>query len=75
MQWNDELIEFEFAARIEPVDDAEAYGRSLRDDIDEELDATEDDMDDLERSSETLEQNDSQPGDGDDNDLADDIYV
>jgi hypothetical protein len=30
MQWNNELIEFEFATRMAPVGDAEAYGHSLR---------------------------------------------
>lgn len=29
MSWTEELKEFEFAARVEPVGDAEAYGRSL----------------------------------------------
>ena len=29
MRWAEELTEFEFAARMEPVGDAEAYGHSL----------------------------------------------
>jgi hypothetical protein len=70
MRWNDELIEFEFAARMEPIGDAEAYGRSLKDD-EEESDAMEDDLDDLEKDLEALEKqliDDNQSGDGDDND-------
>jgi hypothetical protein len=61
MQWNDELIEFEFAARMAPVGDAEAYGHSLREeekdeDVDVDEDAMEDDLDDLEKDLEALEQ-------------------
>jgi hypothetical protein len=70
MRWNYELIEFEFAARMEPIGDAEAYGRSLKDDK-EESDAMEDDLDDLEKDLEALEKqliDDNQSGDGDDND-------
>ena len=60
MQWNDELIEFKFAARMAPVGDAEAYGRSLREeekdeDVDVDEDAMEDDLDDLEKDLEALE--------------------
>jgi hypothetical protein len=29
MRWKDELMEFEVAARMEPLGDAEAYGCSL----------------------------------------------
>jgi hAT family C-terminal dimerisation region len=76
MRWNDELIEFEFAARMEPIGDAEAYGRSLKDD-EVESDAMEDDLDDLEKDLEALEKqliDDDQSGDGGDNDSAYDSY-
>ena len=63
MQWNNELIEFEFAEKMEPVGDAEAYGCSLRDD-DERSDGMEDEhMDNSQHSEE----------DGTDSDF--DIYV
>ena len=59
MQWNDELIEFEFAARMEPVGDAEAYGHSLRDD-DERSDGMEDEhMDNNQHSEEDGTNSDS----------------
>jgi hypothetical protein len=81
MRWNDELIEFEFAARMEPVGDAEAYGRSLKDDddIDEDSDAIMMEHDDVEKGLEELEQqlidDDDQFDDGNDNDSAyDDMY-
>ena len=75
MQWNNELIEFEFAAKMEPIGDAEAYGHSLNDD-EVESDAMEDDLDDLEKDLEALKQQlfDDESSDGDDNDSADDIY-
>lgn len=57
MSWTEELKEFEFAARVEPVGDAEAYGRSLEqpeeilseieellDDITKELEETGDEL-------------------------------
>jgi hypothetical protein len=54
MRWNDELIEFEFAARMEPVGDAEAYGRSLKDE-EEDSDEMEDDLEeDLEELMDDL---------------------
>ena len=58
MQWNDELIEFEFTARMAPVGDAEAYGHSLREEEDEDGDgdAMEDDLDGVEKDLEALEQ-------------------
>lgn len=60
MQWNDELIEFEFATKMASVGDAEAYGHSLREEKDEDEDvdedAMEDDLDDLEKDLEALEQ-------------------
>jgi hypothetical protein len=76
MWWKDELIEFEFAARMEPVGDAEAYGHSLKDDDDEGADDMEDDMDELEKDLEALEEHlfDDESRNGDDNDSADDIY-
>src|SRR5882757_6433465 len=54
MRWKDELTEFEFAARTDPVGDAEAYGHSLGDDevdsdvIDEDLEVLEKDLEALE---------------------------
>ena len=46
MQWKDELIEIEYAARLEPLGDAEAYGHSLKED--EGPDTVEDELYDLE---------------------------
>ena len=83
MWWKDELIEFEFAARLEPLGDAEAYGCSLKED--EGPDAVEDELEDLEEDLDMLEEqlvdenqsgddgDDGQSGEGDDND-SDDGY-
>ena len=60
---------------MEPIGDAEAYGRSLKDD--EESGAMEDDLDDFEKDLEALEKqliDDDQSGDGDDSDSAFDSY-
>ena len=46
VQWKDELIENEYATRLEPLGDAEAYGHSLKED--EGPDTVEDELDDLE---------------------------
>jgi hypothetical protein len=54
MNWKDELKFFEFAARTEPLGDAEAYGRSLED-PDEDSDDLEDLLDDVEKDLEALE--------------------
>jgi len=81
MRWKDKLVEFEYAARMQPLGDAEAYGRSLKDD--EGSDAVEDDLDDLEKDLDTLEEeltddnqsgDDDQSGEGDDNNSAYDSY-
>jgi len=83
MRWKDELIEFEFAARLEPLGDVEAYGHSLKED--EGPDAVEDELEDLEEDLDMLEEqlvdenqsgddgDDGQSGEGDDND-SDDGY-
>ena len=55
MYWAEELIEFEFAVRTEPVGDAEAYGHSLGEpEIDQ--DAIDEDLGDLQKDLEALEQ-------------------
>jgi hypothetical protein len=55
MCWNDELLEVEFAARVEPVGDAEAYGRSLKD-AENDSDAIEDEMDEMEKVLQAIEE-------------------
>jgi hypothetical protein len=55
MHWADELTEFEFAARTAPVGDAEAYGRSLGE-PEVDLDAVNEDLKDLQKELEALEQ-------------------
>jgi hAT family C-terminal dimerisation region len=55
MRWTDELTEFEFAARTEPVGDAEAYGCSLGE-PEMDLDVIDEDLDDLQKDLEALEQ-------------------
>lgn len=73
MRWKDELIEFEFSARTEPVGDPEAYGRSLRDD-DDESDAMEYEMEKyMERLEELMDE--SSDEDDTDTDSASDIYA
>ena len=54
MAWKDELNFFEFAARTEPLGDAEAYGRSLEG-PGEDSDEVEDMLDDVEKDLEALE--------------------
>jgi hypothetical protein len=54
MCWRDELTEFEFAAKTDPVGDAEAYGRSLGDDG-EDSDVLYEELEDLEKDLEALE--------------------
>ena len=54
MWWKDELVEFEYSARMQPLGDAEAYGHSLKDD--EESDAVEDELDELEKELDAEEQ-------------------
>src|ERR1700678_1058184 len=54
MLWTDELKDFEYAARVAPLGDADAYGRSL-DIIDEEdPNDLEDILNDLENLKENL---------------------
>jgi hypothetical protein len=55
MRWTDELTEFEFAARTEPVGDAEAYGCSLGE-PEMDLDGIDEDLEDLQKDLEALEQ-------------------
>jgi hypothetical protein len=55
IRWTDELTEFEFAARTEPVDDAEAYGHSLGE-PEMDLDVIDEDLEDLQKDLEALEQ-------------------
>jgi hAT family C-terminal dimerisation region len=55
MHWTDELTEFEFAARTEPVGDAEAYGHSLGE-PEMDLDVIDEDLEDLQKDLEALEQ-------------------
>jgi hypothetical protein len=55
MRWTDELTEFEFAARTEPVGDAEAYGHSLGE-PEMDLDVIDEDLDDLQKDLKALEQ-------------------
>lgn len=55
MRWAEELTEFEFAARTEPVGDAEAYGRSLGE-PEMDLDVIDEDLEDLQKDLEALEQ-------------------
>ena len=54
MCWAEELTEFEFAARTEPVGDAEAYGRSL---VEPEMDqdVIDEDLEDLQKDLKALE--------------------
>lgn len=73
MNWKDELKEFEFAARTEPLGDAEAYGRSLEDPK-EDSDDLEDLLDDVEKDLEALECNlmeglDPEDSDDEDSDI------
>lgn len=77
MRWKDELIEIESAARLEPLGDAEAYGRSLKED--EGPDTLEDELDDLEEELDMLEDqliDENESGDdnqsGEDNQSGDD---
>ena len=55
MNWTDELIEFEFAARTAVVGDAEAYGRSLGE-PEVDLDVINEELEDLQKDLEELEQ-------------------
>ena len=55
MHWAEELTEFEFAARTEPVGDAEAYGHSLGE-PEMDQDAIDEDLEDLQKDLEALEQ-------------------
>jgi hypothetical protein len=67
MRWTEELTEFEFAARTEPVGDAEAYGHSLGEpEID--LDGIDEDLEDLEKDLEALEEQLLSGSDDDDDD-------
>ena len=54
LDWKEELNFFEFAARTEPLGDAEAYGRSLED-PGEDSEEVEDMLDDVEKDLEALE--------------------
>jgi hypothetical protein len=77
MSWDEELKEFEFAARMEPIGDAEAYGRSLAqpeedsDVVEEMLDALQKDLEGLE-GLEGLEQTSLEESDNDNSSLYDD---
>ena len=51
MNWTDELIEFEFAARTAVVGDAEAYGRSLGE-PEADLDVINEELEDLQKDLE-----------------------
>jgi hypothetical protein len=55
MLWTDELTEFEFVVRTEPVGDAEAYGPSLGE-PEMDLDVIGKDLKDLQKDLEALEQ-------------------
>jgi hAT family C-terminal dimerisation region len=57
MSWTEELREFEFAAQVEPVGDAEAYGRSLEQ-PEENLSEIEELLDDIMKDLEGLETED-----------------
>ena len=57
MSWTEELKEFKFAAQVEPVGDAEAYGRSLEQ-PEENLSEIEELLDDIMKDLEGLETED-----------------
>jgi len=57
MSWTKELREFEFAAQVEPVGDAEAYGWSLEQ-PEENLSEIEELLDDIMKDLEGLETED-----------------
>ena len=57
MSWTEELREFEFAAQVEPVGNAEAYGRSLEQ-PEENLSEIEELLDDIMKDLEGLETED-----------------
>ena len=61
MSWTEELKEFEFAAQVEPVGDAEAYGRSLEQ-PEENLSEIEELLDDIMKDLEELETEDELAG-------------
>ena len=61
MSWTKELKEFEFAAQVEPVGDAEAYGQSLEQ-PEENLSETEELIDDIMKELEELETEDELTG-------------
>jgi hypothetical protein len=61
MSWTEELKEFEFAAQVEPVGDAEAYGRSLEQ-PEENLSEIEELLDDIMKELEELETEDELAG-------------
>ena len=71
MSWNDELNEFEMAARTAPIGDAEAYGRSLED-KEEDLDEVEDMIKDL---REALEEETTEDKLDEDEDDEESFYV
>jgi hypothetical protein len=54
MCWTDELTEFEFATRTEPVDNAKAYGHSLGE-PEMDLDVIDENLEDLQKDLEALE--------------------
>jgi len=57
MSWTEELREFEFAAQVEPIGDAEAYGWSLEQ-PEENLSEIEELLDDIMKDLEGLETED-----------------
>src|SRR5271154_3496403 len=71
MSWNDELNEFEMAARTAPIGDAEAYGHSLED-KEEDLDEAEDMIKDL---REALEEETTEDKLDEDKDDEESFYV
>jgi hypothetical protein len=61
ISWTEELREFEFAAQVEPVGDAEAYGHSLEQ-PEENLSEIEELLDDIMKDLEELETEDELAG-------------
>ena len=61
MSWTEELKDFEFAAQIEPVGDAEAYGQSLEQ-PEENLSEIEELLNDIIKDLEELETKDELAG-------------
>lgn len=73
MRWCDELKEFELAAHLAPLGDAEAYGRSLEI-ADDDSDVLDDTLENLQKELDALEQALESDGDSEDDD-EDDWYA